>query len=511
MLRRSIRTQITTKVVALSAAAALLLGAALVVLIVAVTGQRDAARTAFESQQALVLANQLENSLLSIESGLNSYVATRNPRYLESVRKALAGYPAVTRELTRLVSEDPAQRRDVLSIGRKIRDYHQIWATTLMEIAAEEGFGQARNQIETDGGRNRLTAIRREFDRLSASERAVVRARERSAEQRSARAMRFGVGGLLLVLVLAAGITLYLRRAVLRPVGTVAEATGRLAAGDLTTRVPDDRDDELGDLARGFNTMADSLERGRVELERSNTELTRSNAELEQFASVTSHDLQAPLTTISMYAELLERRRDGHDEEDLELVEGIRGATQQARALIRDLLEYSRAGRGDVDLEELSAGAVVEQALEALAGDIEERGARVVVGDLPVVRADRASLARVFQNLVGNALKFAGDEPPRVSIEAEREADDWRFSIRDNGIGMDPAHAERIFEPFQRLHGEEDYPGTGIGLAVCARIVDQLGGRIWVASAPGEGSDFRFTLPATDRAGAERTPVRARA
>lgn len=296
----------------------------------------------------------------------------------------------------------------------------------------------------------------------------------------------------------------------LRPVRTVAEATGRLAAGDLSTRVPAEREDELGQLARGFNTMADSLERGRDQLEHSNAELIRSNSELEQFASVTSHDLQAPLTTISMYAELLERRR-GEQGDGLDLVEGIRGATQQARALIRDLLEYSRAGRGHLHVEDVPAVLVVEQALEQLAGAIEESGARVSVGELPVVRADRANLCRVFQNLIGNAVKFAGGETPRVSIEAERDNGAWRFSVRDNGIGMNPDHAQRIFEPFQRLHGEEDYPGTGIGLAVCERIIDQLGGRIWVTSSPGEGSVFSFTLPAVIPAGAERPRVRASA
>jgi signal transduction histidine kinase len=210
-----------------------------------------------------------------------------------------------------------------------------------------------------------------------------------------------------------------------------------------------------------------------------------------------------------MYAELLERRRGEPADGDLDLVEGIRGATQQARTLIRDLLEYSRAGRGHLSVEEVPVGSVVEQALEALAGAIEESGAQVTVGDLPVVSADRASLCRVFQNLVGNAVKFTGEETPHVRIEADRENGDWRFSVRDNGIGMNPEHAQRIFEPFQRLHGEEDYPGTGIGLAVCERIVDQFGGRIWVSSSPGEGSVFHFTLPAALPSGVDPPRVRA--
>ena len=511
MLRRSLRTQITTKVVAISVAAAVLLGSALVVLIDAVTGQRDAARVAFRSQQALSLANQLEKSLLSIETGLNRYVASTEERYLAGARRELAAYPAQTRRLASLVSDDPGQQQRVQDLGEAIRDYDELWAQSLIEIVAEDGFEVARSQVQTNGGRERLDGVRAQFASLFDRERAVIRAREQAAERGSSRAIGLGIGGLGLVIVIAIGFTLYLRRSVLRPVRTVADATGRLAAGDLSTRVPADREDELGELARGFNTMADSLERGREELERSNAELSRSNAELEQFASVTSHDLQAPLTTISMYAELLERRRGAGATGEMDLVDGIRGATRQARALIRDLLEYSRAGRGHLSIEDVPVGAVVDQALEALAGAIEQSGAKVTVGEMPVVRADRPNLCRVFQNLIGNAVKFTREETPRVTIEAERDDGDWCLHVRDNGIGMDPDHAERIFEPFQRLHGEEDYPGTGIGLAVCERIIDQLGGRIWVSSAPGEGSVFSFTLPAAVPAPAEQERVRARA
>ena len=511
MLRRSLRTQITTKVVALSAAAAILLGAALVSLIVAVTAQRDAARIAFRSQQALSLANQLEKSLLSIETGLNRYVTTREQPYLRRAQRELAAYPAQTHRLADLVSDDPGQQRRVQALAEAIRDYDDIWAKSLIDIAIEDGFAEARSQVQTNGGRSRLDEVRAQFERLFERERAVIRAREEAAERGSSRAIGLGIGGLGLVIAIGVGFTLYLRRSVLRPVRTVAEATGRLAAGDLSTRVPTQREDELGELARGFNSMADSLERSREELEHTNIELTRSNAELEQFASVTSHDLQAPLPTISMYAELLERRRGEQSDGDLDLVDGIRGATQQARALIRDLLEYSRAGRGHLHVEDVPAALVVENALEQLAGAIEERGAQVTVGDLPVVRADRTNLCRVFQNLVGNAVKFTDEETPRVSIAAERDNGYWRFSVRDNGIGMHPDHAGRIFEPFQRLHGEEDYPGTGIGLAVCERIIDQLGGRIWVSSSPGEGSVFSFTLPAATTAAAEPPRVRASA
>jgi signal transduction histidine kinase len=214
---------------------------------------------------------------------------------------------------------------------------------------------------------------------------------------------------------------------------------------------------------------------------------------------VTSHDLQAPLTTISMYAELIERRHAADLNGGMALVDGIRNATQEARTLIRDLLEYSRAGRGELALEDVPAGDMVTRALEALAGPIEAAGARVTVADLPIVRVDRAGVCRVFQNLIGNAVKFTvPGRPPEVAIGAARDGAMWRLWIRDNGIGMQPADAERIFEPFKRLHGEEAYPGTGIGLAICERIVSQHGGRIWATSTPGAGSTFLLTLPAAE-------------
>jgi signal transduction histidine kinase len=502
-LRQKLRTRITTRVVALSAAGSILLGVTLMLLIVAVTSQRDSARTAFRSQEALAVGSQLENAVITIENGLRGYVASGEQRLLLPVDDAIRRYPGQERALARLVSAEGGQGARAQRLAAMIDDYVGLWARSVITLAAQS-LPRARAQLVTNDTNtkleetqsSRLDPIRAEFAQLFKRERAVIADRQRAAEQRSARAITFGIGGLVFVLAVAVGFTLYLRRSIVRPVLTVADATGRLAAGDLATRVPAERDDELGDLAHGFNAMADSLARGRAELERSNAELTRSNAELEQFASVTSHDLQAPLTTISMYAELLERRRGAERAGDPDLVDGIRDATQQARALIRDLLEYSRAGRGQLQLEEVSAATIVDEALERLAGAIEHSHAQVDVGELPVVLADRGNLCRVFQNLVGNAVKFTREDTPRVRIEAERDNGLWRFSVRDNGIGMNPDNTQRIFEPFQRLHGEEDYSGTGIGLAVCERIIDQHGGRIWVSSTPGEGSVFSFTLPA---------------
>jgi signal transduction histidine kinase len=512
VLRLSLRTRITTRVLMLSATVSVLLGVTLIFLIIAVTDQRDAARTALRAQKALTLTSRLQTSLLAIHSSLRDYVANYPERPLKHLRRQLDAYPGQQRALAREVSDDGVQRARVNEIGEEIYAY-KLRAEVLIDDAHQDA-ENARRLLFYPDTTERVAALGKDLRNLANRERLLVAEREDTAEAQSKVAIGFGLGGLGLVLVVVIAGTLYLRRAVVRPVVSVAQATGQLAAGDLSTRVPANREDEIGDLARGFNSMADSLERSRSELERSNVELTRSNAELEQFASVTSHDLQAPLTTISMYAELLERRHGPEPAGSHDLIDGIRGATQQARTLIRDLLEYSRAGRGDLNVEALTASVVVDQALEALAGTIESSGAHVRIGSLPVVLADRSNLCRVFQNLVGNAVKFTRGDDPEVSIEAEPEGEMWRFSVRDNGIGMDPESTGRIFEPFRRLHGEEDYAGTGIGLAVCERIVEQHGGRIWVTSRRGEGSVFSFTMPAADvgddaGAGAAQPPVTA--
>jgi signal transduction histidine kinase len=298
----------------------------------------------------------------------------------------------------------------------------------------------------------------------------------------------------VLLILLAAAASFYLRRSVVQPVLTVAQASRRLAEGDMTARVPPVRDDEIGDLARAFNSMADSLEMSQDALAERSRELERSNRELEQFASVTSHDLQAPLATISMYAQLLEQRHSSELNGGQQLVEGINAATVKARTLIRDLLEYSRAGRGELLNEPIEIKDVVSEALEMLAGPIDESGADVTVEHLPVILGDPRKLRQVFLNLISNAIKFAEDAPV-VRVSAEVQGKTAVFAVADNGIGMDPEQAERIFQPFHRLHNEDEYPGTGIGLAVCERIVEQHGGRIWAQSAQGQGSTFRFTLP----------------
>jgi signal transduction histidine kinase len=476
---------------------ALLLGAAFALLVFAVSGQRDAGRLALRSQEAITAGTELEKTVISLENGLRGYVASGRERSLDPWTAGLKAYPGQVRKLEGLVSDVPSQQAQVRLIKEQVDDYVNLWATPLLGLARQR-LPVAQSVIVTGTGRVRIDQLRTSFGRLFTQEQALARTREQRAEKNSTRAIVAGWSGLGMLIVLAISVAFYFRHSVVRPVLTVAQASRRLAEGDMSVRVPPVRDDELGDLARAFNSMADSLETSQEALAERSRELERSNRELEQFASVTSHDLQAPLATISMYAQLLDQRHSQDLNGGRQLVEGINAATVKARTLIRDLLEYSRAGRGELLNEPVEMKHVAAEALEMLAGPIEESGGDVNVEDLPVILGDARKLRQVFLNLIGNALKFAEDAPA-VRVSAEIQGATAIFAVTDNGIGMDPAQAERIFQPFHRLHGEEDYPGTGIGLAVCERIIEQHGGRIWAQSTPGQGSTFRFTLPVAGR------------
>ncbi len=226
-------------------------------------------------------------------------------------------------------------------------------------------------------------------------------------------------------------------------------------------------------------------------------ELARSNKDLEQFAYVASHDLREPLRTVAGFVQLLQKKYPKQIDAEANTFIGYAvDGTKRMETLIKDLLAYARVGTRRREPVPIDAGEALRQALENLRGSIQEAGAEITRGDLPTVRADPSQLAQLFQNLLGNALKFRSDAPPRVHVDARREADYWQFSVRDNGIGIDSKFQDEIFDVFRRLHRREQYEGTGIGLAICKKIMDRHGGRIWVESQPGEGATFHFTLPA---------------
>lgn len=225
-------------------------------------------------------------------------------------------------------------------------------------------------------------------------------------------------------------------------------------------------------------------------------ELARSNRELEQFAYVASHDLQEPLRMIASYTQLLaERYRGKLDEKaDRYIHYAVDGATRM-QALIDDLLTFSRVGRLGLVLQNADCNESVATACKNLENAIRETGAQVEQDRLPVVVADNRLMVQLFQNLISNSIKFRGPEVPHIQISAEKQKREWVFAVTDNGIGIAPEHAQSIFGIFKRLHTHEEYPGSGIGLSICKKIVEQHGGRIWVESAPGKGATFKFVLP----------------
>ncbi|MDY6833940.1 MAG: PAS domain S-box protein [Chloroflexota bacterium] len=233
------------------------------------------------------------------------------------------------------------------------------------------------------------------------------------------------------------------------------------------------------------------------ELQRRSEALERSNRELEQFAYIASHDLQEPLRMVASYVQLLERRYKGRLDEDADefISYAVDGANRMQR-MINDLLTYSRVGTRGKAFEPTDCESVLDTALANLKLTIEENNAVITHDPLPTIMADSSQLIQLFQNLIANAIKFHGNKVPYVHARATRNNGEWVFSVHDNGIGIDPEYKERVFVIFQRLHTHEEYPGTGIGLAVCKRIVERHQGRIWVESTPGEGTDFFFTVPA---------------
>jgi PAS domain S-box-containing protein len=253
--------------------------------------------------------------------------------------------------------------------------------------------------------------------------------------------------------------------------------------------------DPAGHL-RGFSEFSHDLSKAEANLRQNVEDLKRSNEELAQFAYIASHDLQEPLRMVASYTQLLSRRYKGKLDSDADefIAFAVDGANRMQR-LIQDLLVYSRVGTKGGEQVDTSSEQALQHALTNLQDAIREGGAQVTHDPLPTVLADESQLIQLFQNLVGNAIKYQGPGVPRVHISAARNGDEkWTFSVKDNGLGIDPKYFERIFGMFQRLHKRDEFAGTGIGLAICKKIVERHGGRISVESQPGQGSTFRFAL-----------------
>jgi signal transduction histidine kinase len=307
-------------------------------------------------------------------------------------------------------------------------------------------------------------------------------------------------------------ISIALRRWVTRPLEDLAGQTRIVADGNFGHRVTPTGPGEIADLASDVEAMRarivddlgvvaqarSQLESANALLEAQTAELQRSNSDLEQFAYVASHDLQEPLRKISSFTQLLQRRYGGQldDRADQYIGFAVDGA-KRMQVLINDLLAFSRVGRVTPGMKDVALDECLDDALQSLGTALEESGARIEREPLPLVHGERTLLTQIFQNLIGNSLKFRGDAPPVVRITARREQDEWLIHVRDNGIGIDPQFSDKVFVIFQRLHGRDEYEGTGIGLALCRKIIEYHGGRMWLEPRESDdvGATFTFTLP----------------
>ena len=452
---------------------------------------------------------QLGSAIVAQQNGLRGFALNGLDSSLDAYTQARADAADVTRRLTGLAEGEPGLSAKVTAIGSAM----ESWRTEF----AEPGIERIRREGPSPTPGDRATRSAASFARVTGALGALnadIAARRADAKSRLDAATRsttvsFFVIAAALALALVA-VALAMNRAITRPLGRLAADARIVSRGDLAHRLAADGPADVVGLAEDVDSMrqrilADlsevrasrmQLEEQAHELELKARDLERSNAELEQFAYVASHDLQEPLRKVASFCQLLQRRYEGQLDERADQYIGfaVDGA-KRMQSLISDLLAFSRVGRADAPLVEVALDDIAQTAQDNLLSRVERTGARIDVGPLPVVDGDPVLLVAVFQNLIGNALKFHGDDPPVVHVSAERDDGMWTITCRDEGIGIDPEYAERIFAIFQRLHPKESYEGTGIGLALCRKIVEHHGGRIWLDTDMPTGATVRFTLP----------------
>lgn len=440
---------------------------------------------------------RLQVSLLDQETGLRGFLLTADDQFLQPFRAAQTRERMQRARLQELV--DRSDRAAVAQLGATLRSA-DAWSRgyALPAIAAvRRGERGARSARAALAGKERFDAFRAAAQ--AQSEAQTVRgtaARARLAES-ATRVNRVFYGFGALLLLAGIGVVVAMRRLVTLPLGRLAGDARRVAGGDYEHRVQSDGLVDMVALGADIEAMRRRIVDELASVGESNANLERSNLELEQFAYVASHDLQEPLRKVVSFSQLLQRRYGGQFDEraDQYLDFAVDGA-RRMQLLINDLLAFSRVGRVDAVSVEVDLDTALDQALRALNTAIEETGARIEREPLPTVDGTPVLLSLVLQNLVGNAVKFRRpDVPPVVRITAEETGAVHEITVADNGIGIEPEYAERVFVIFQRLHGREQYEGTGIGLAMCRKIVEHHGGEIAVVATEGAGTTIRFSLP----------------
>jgi signal transduction histidine kinase len=458
---------------------------------------------------ARVAAQVYITGLLNQETGVRGYANTGRQDFLTPYTQGVADAARARTRLDEIAAtgEVPNLAEDVMATGVASTTWHLLYAEPAVLVVSKEG-ANSKSVPGIESGKALFDQVRTTYGRLQddlVKERSAARTKLRHAAAAAQWSVIFTAALILLSAVVAA---MTLRRTVSRPLSVLARDARRVARGefDHPVAVTGPRD------VQGLSTDVESMRRrilaelevvndAKARLEEQTRDLQRSNAELEQFAYVASHDLQEPLRKVASFTGMLQHRYQGQlDDRADQYIEFAVDGAKRMQVLINDLLAFSRVGRMSTELNDVDLDVAATDALKNLSAAIEESGARVEVQeDLPTVRGDRSLLAALLQNLIGNAIKFrTQDATPVITVKVVRGEKDYVFTVQDNGIGIAPRHADRIFVIFQRLHPKEDFSGTGIGLAMCRKIVEFHGGHIWLdgdESAEQSGATFHFTLP----------------
>jgi signal transduction histidine kinase len=516
------------RIAALCAVAVGLLGAiAIAATATAATNRADTNRVMDEITPALANTERLYTQLLRQQSSARTFAVTGKESDLDNYRDAQVQERQTLASTERLVAGEPGLVAAVRDIAAATAAYRTEITEPLINRTRIEGV-DPDNAAPTDRAREVYNVA---AGRIAALSRQIGEHRDSVSGD-----VRWTGDLLILLLVFAAVVVvvagamlaLLMRRLVMRPVTTLAAEVRRVAGGDYEYEIQSAGPPELAALAgdvdamrRRINADLNDVQEARRLVEEANrmleqqaAELTRSNRDLEQFAYVASHDLQEPLRKVASFCQLLQRRYSGQLDERADQYIGfaVDGA-QRMQRLINDLLAFSRIGRLTAGFTDVDLNKVVLDASAQFDAQREATATEIIFADLPVVRGEEPLLGALFSNLIGNAIKFRRpDVPPRIVIDSRPAGDgEYEISVQDNGIGIEPEFADKVFVIFQRLHAKETYPGTGIGLAIAKKIVEYHGGHIWIDHEHHEGTLFRFTLPVRDADPAEPAALPAAA
>ncbi|HTA13149.1 MAG TPA: ATP-binding protein [Solirubrobacteraceae bacterium] len=455
-------------------------------------------------EPALQASLRLENGLIDQETGVRGFLLTGESAFLQPF---YSGHRAEQQAYAALRAQARIAPSRLLAALEAVRARAHAWRMEVVEPSLVHERRVGRSLAASALGKERFDAVRRALASLQSylGQRLSSSRRQLDDDARTLQVVLLLAGGLILVSVLAAGFVL--RAIITKPLARLGADASRVAAGEFEAPLRSDSGArEIALLAAEFDVMRRRIlaelaqvRAGRAALEQQALELQRSNSDLEQFAYVASHDLQEPLRKVASFCQALEQRYRGQlDARADQYIDFAVDGARRMQILINDLLEFSRVGRGGAARERVELEDVLEEARRSLSAPLREAAATIEHDPLPSVRGERSLLVSLLQNLLANAVKFRDAEPLHVRLSASREGEMWELSCADNGIGIEPEYAERIFVIFQRLHSKEAYEGTGIGLALCRKIVEYHGGSIWLDTNYDGGACIRFTLPLAD-------------